>query len=242
MARLSHSKGEGKQTIAVRRLVKGKRREQMRKIQLLSMAVLGSMAIAAPAFAQDDYNNNSNQNPPAPVIMNSNTSNPPATVVVPQPAPQAQQPAVVVNPQPVNRDDATTRAYPGLIWGGATMFGVSYGAAAIGGAVANDVCNAGESWACVKNRNDLYIPVVGPFMAMNDVTGTGSSTAKALLALDGAFQIAGIAMSVTGIIMSAVPTQTRSTNTTVPVAKKKQLMITPYATGTGTGIGAMGTW
>jgi len=217
----------------------------MRKMQILSMAMVGAFAL--PAFAQDTGNDTTvapQPNPPAPVIMH-NTTTAPAPVVVQPVAPQPQQPQVVVNPNANSMRDTEvrTRAYPGLIWGGASVFALSYGAAVIGAAASNDACREGADWACAKNRNDLYIPIAGPFMAMGDVSGSGSSTAKTLLALDGVFQAAGVAMSLTGIIMSAVPTQAAQ-RSMEPVAKKKQknYIITPYATGTSTGIGAMGRW
>lgn len=193
----------------------------MKTTRIACSSLLGvTMLWAAPALAQD-----------APAAS--------STVVVqpaePAPAPVAAAPStVVVNNTPSGRAEGSPRLYPGLIWGGVALWATAYSASAITAAVANDACTASTS-LCITGRQIMYVPVIGPFAAIPNANGPGSSTTKTLLALDGAFQVGGLAMMVTGIVLSA-----SSPRTTHTAAVERKLVVAPYATPSSAGLGAIG--
>jgi hypothetical protein len=179
---------------------------------------------AAPVLAQD-----------APAETTPPAETPSTVVVQPAPRPAPAPATVVVNNPPSRSSEGSPRAYPGLAWGGVALWATAYAPAVIGAAVANDACTA-DSSLCVRGRGVLYIPVAGPFIAIAGVNnGTGSSTLKTMLALDGAFQAGGVAMALTGVILSAT-----SAGTTPRPAAQRSVLISPVATPTSAGIGAMG--
>jgi len=200
----------------------------MKTSVLFRSALVGvTMLSAAPALAQDAPAAST----PPPVVVDT----PPPVVVEKQPAPVVVQPAstpatVVV----ADRSEGSPRLYPGLTWGGVALWGVSYSAAVIGAAAANDACSASSN-LCVRGREVLYIPFVGPFIALEGVSGTRSSTLKTLLAVDGAFQVGGLAMTLTGLVLSA-----NAAATAPRTVAQRKVMVTPFATGDSAGIGAMG--
>jgi hypothetical protein len=186
----------------------------MKTSLLLGSMLVGATALwAMPALAEDA---------PTQVVVQPTQ---------PAPAPAPAPTTVVVAKS--DTADTRPRAYPGLIWGGVAVWGVSYGIAATSAAVASDVCSASDG-LCVKGREVLYIPVVGPFAAMAGVEGRGTATLRAMLAINGAFQLGGVAMAVSGIVLSA---SNRPAPRTV-VARK--VAIAPFATPTSAGIGTVG--
>ena len=197
----------------------------MKTSLLFCSALMGLTTLwAAPALAQE-----------APASTTTTST----TVVQPAPAPAPASTTVVMN-QPSSGgvvETTTTQGHPGLIWGGVALWGVAYSASAITVAVANDACTITNA-LCVNGRGVLFVPVVGPFIAMAGVNnGTGSSTMKTMLAIDGAFQLGGVAMVVTGLVMSA---SERHTVRAAALRKEPKLMVTPYATATSAGLGAVG--
>jgi hypothetical protein len=207
---------------------------KMKTSLLLSSAFLGvTMLSAAPVLAQDAPTGSSTGSSTT-VVQSPAPAPAAAPVVVQQPAAAAPAPSTVVVNSSAQGGDTSPRAYPGLIWGGVALWGVSYGAAAIGAAVADDACNASSS-LCVSGRGVLYIPVVGPFIAMSGVNGVGSATGKTMLALDGAFQLGGVAMAITGIALSA-----SAADHAPRATAKRGFMITPMASPTSAGLGAVG--
>lgn len=130
------------------------------------------------------------------------------TVVTPPPAPAPQQPVVVVNPDRaparttiIERDPETTEVVE--TWNapmfatGAIVFAGSYGASAI---VASQSDHAGA--------DRLYVPVVGPWLALNDWGDCPieqprcdqNTTDKVLLVADGVFQAAGVVTMVSSLL------------------------------------------
>jgi hypothetical protein len=195
----------------------------MKTSMLCCSSLLGiAVTWAAPVLAQDA--------PAAPTTVVVQPSEP---APAPAPAPGPSTSSTVVN-APSGRAEGSPRLYPGLIWGGVTVWAVAYSAAAITGGVANDACTASSS-LCVTGREILYVPIVGPFAALSGVNGTGSSTMKTMLALDGAFQLGGVAMTLTGIILSA-----SSSSRAAHAAVERKLIVAPYATGSSAGLGALG--
>lgn len=157
------------------------------------------------------------------------------TVVTPAPPPQPQQPVVVVNPESrparttvIERDPETytvTDAWNAPVFAtGAVVFAGSYGASAI---VASQSDHPGA--------DRLYVPVVGPWLALNDWGNCPieqprcdeNTTEKVLLVADGVFQAAGIITMVTGILS---PTS-RTVVGTRTVDKGKSYKVAPTKNG-----------
>lgn len=207
----------------------------MNKSMLFSSALMGLATLwSVPALAQS-----APADPSTPTTTTSTSTSTMTTQPAPASAPMAA-PSPVVLSEPMGRytTETTTTHYghPGLVWGGVAIWGVAYSASAITGAVANDVCNS-SSRLCVTGREVMFIPIAGPFIALANVNnGTGSSTMKTMLAIDGAFQIGGVAMAVTGLVLSARERHTQVT----AMRKEPRLMVTPYATATSAGLGAVG--
>jgi hypothetical protein len=190
----------------------------MKTTLLFQSALLGVATLwAAPALADDA-----------------------STFIIQSPTPAVGQPPPPPPPTPVILNASSGlenrgRYYPGLTWGGVTLFGVSYITASISAAVADDACDVNSSM-CVRGRDVLYIPVAGPFMAMAGAEGTGSTSLKVLLAMNGAFQAGGVAMAVTGLVLSL----TKPASLPMITVSERKLLVAPYATKESAGLGAMG--
>jgi hypothetical protein len=194
----------------------------MKRTKWLGVIVAGAVSAAGSYAHADD--------PPNAVVVPESP-----TVVVPESPPSTQQNIVVNSGEHVTERN-TGSSGVGLIWGGATVFGASYAAAAITAALADDACKEGQSF-CVRDRGILFIPVAGPFIALGRIDGTqtGASTAKALLAVDGAFQAGGIAMAITGAVLAS-----RNASRHEVATRSRKVHFSPYATATGSGLSAMG--
>ncbi len=83
------------------------------------------------------------------------------------------------------------RKRKGLIISGAILFGSAYLISAFSASVGADLSNHGNNAAAA-----LFVPVVGPFIQM---ATWDSSTGRFFLAIDGACQVAGVAMVLAGI-------------------------------------------
>ncbi|MCS6915128.1 MAG: hypothetical protein RMK29_13920 [Myxococcales bacterium] len=141
--------------------------------------------------------------------------------------PLYQPPPVHAPPQPVQPGYPTQPAYPpptyatpmprrvvvgydlrpryGLIAGGAVMLGTLWLISSIAGlatVAANDICNIERSAAgCPTAAWPLFVPLAGPFIQMAYLSGPGANTARVLLAFDGAIQLGGLAMIITGALV-----------------------------------------
>lgn len=200
----------------------------MKTSLVLCSAVIGVTTLwAAPAIAQD-----------APVVVEAPAPTPPVVVVQPAPAPASS--TLVVNGPSGRSTEGSPRLYPGLIWGGVALWAVAYTPAVIGAAVGNDACEANTRF-CLSGRQILYVPIAGPFIAIAGVNGgVGSSTLKTLLALDGAFQAGGVAMMLTGIILSAQSRPSHAVATSTRRTSEHKVLFSPFATATSAGVGAVG--
>ncbi len=147
------------------------------------------------------------------------------TVVTPPPAPapQPQTPVVIVNPEPrpartvITRDPETYTEYDAwnapVFATGALVFAGSYGASAI-------VASQSDREAADR----LYVPVVGPWLALNDWSDCPideprcdrNTTHKVLLVADGVFQGAGVITMLAGVL-----TPTSHTVTVAPRTAEK---------------------
>jgi hypothetical protein len=152
--------------------------------------VLGATLVPAIALAGE---------PEDPYAAPSSTT----TIVTPP-----QQPVIVVNPEPaparttvITQDPETytvTDAWNAPVFAtGAVIFAGSYGASAI-------VASSSEH----VGADRLYVPVVGPWLALNDWGACPveeprcdeTTTEKVLLVADGVFQAAGVITMVTGLL------------------------------------------
>ncbi len=166
---------------------------------------------------------------PAPATNNT-------TVVAPPPA-QPQQPVVVVNPDTapqrtttiVARDPETTTvrdAWNAPVFAtGALVFAGSYGASAI-------VASSSDH----EGADRLYVPVVGPWLALNDwgncpITEPRcdqNTTDKVLLVADGVFQAAGVVTMITGVLN---PTSHQVVTAQRTAENAKKIKVTPTHNG-----------
>lgn len=174
---------------------------------VLCTAIVPSVAMAEDPTAQaDPY-----AQPQAPATTST------TTVVTPPPAPAPQQPVVVVNPDRapvrtmvIDRDPETevvSSWNAPMFATGAIVFAGSYGASAI---VASQSDHPGA--------DRLYVPVVGPWLALNDWGDCPieqprcdeNTTDKVLLVADGVFQAAGVITMVSSLLSPTTRTvQTR---------------------------------
>lgn len=170
---------------------------------------LGAALVPAMAFADDPadpYAPNPAPTTQAPAPAPAPTST--TTVVTPAPTPPPQQPVVVVNPEPaparttvISQDPETytvTDAWNAPVFAtGALIFAGSYGASAIVASTSEHV-----------GADRLYVPVVGPWLALNDWGDCPieqprcdeNTTEKVLLVADGVFQAAGVITMLTGLL------------------------------------------
>ena len=92
-----------------------------------------------------------------------------------------------------------TRVRAGLVIGGAVLFAVTYGMTAASGGI----LSSAEEASIVGEEPDteqfvpLYIPVAGPFIAIDSMEAEGAGVA--LLIVDGVAQTAGLAMFIAGL-------------------------------------------
>jgi len=160
--------------------------------------VIAALFVPSLAYAQStDPNDPNNPNAPTPTT--------PAPVEAPPPPPA---PVVVVNPQvetPAPQPIAYSPQYetvyddynPSMFFTGAFVFAGAYGASVI--VAADDK---------TRGKDRLYVPVVGPWLALNDrgscdITLSkcdNETTAKVLLVADGVFQAAGIIGMLDGVL------------------------------------------
>lgn len=196
---------------------------------LLGAALLSPVAMADDVPPTDPYAPQPTQQPaPAPSQTPSTNSTTVVTPPAPAPAPQAQTPVVVVPPQSpttttvIDREPEGTEVYSAwnapVFATGAVVFAGSYGASAI---VAGTSDHAGA--------DRLYVPVVGPWLALNDwgdcpieqARCDDNTTDKVLLVADGVFQGAGVITMITGILSpshsTVYSTQTAKLDTKVHV-------------------------
>ena len=197
--------------------------------------VLGVALVPAVALADDPID------PYAPTTAPTAQPVPPAptttstTVVTPAPAPVQQPPVVVVNPEPrpvrttvIQRDPETytvTDTWNAPVFAtGALIFAGSYGASAV-------VASTSEH----PGADRLYVPVVGPWLALNDWGNCPieqprcdeNTTEKVLLVADGVFQAAGVVTMLTGLLVPSTHTVVGSPKT----ADATKARITPTHNG-----------
>ncbi len=184
--------------------------------------LLATIGLLVPALASAQTNPD-DPNAPAPT---------PAPV---DPAPTEPQPVVIVNPPPpapVYTEEPQYETYSDtwnapLFTSGALVFLGSYGASVVVAATSED--------DTVDRGNDrLYVPVVGPWLALNDRPDCPveqescdmETTKKVLLVADGVLQAGGVVTMIAGLLS---PTEHRVIRRTPVVSKK--VNVSPSAGG-----------
>jgi hypothetical protein len=189
------------------------------KTRLLVMALLVPAVASAQAPANPDDPNDPN-----------------APTTTPPPPPQDQPPVVIVNPPPPTTTTYTTEPQyetttetwnAPMFTSGALVFLGAYGASVVVAATSED--------DTIDRGNDrLYVPVVGPWLALNDRPDCPvenescdmETTKKVLLVADGVLQGAGVITMVAGLLS---PTEHRVIRRTPMVSKK--VRVSPQAGG-----------
>lgn len=134
------------------------------------------------------------------------------------------QTSTVSSNEPTFQSETSRMTWPNkpLLATGATVFGLSYLPAVIGGAVSD--ADRGE---------DLYIPVAGPWMMMSKGEDEDGDV-KALLAIDGVVQGIGALMLLSSFFIPEKKTEHWY------LIGSNDLRIAPSHIGTGYGMGAAG--
>lgn len=163
-----------------------------------------------------------------------------------EPTPAADPPVVIVNPPPA--PPVTYTAEPQyetytdtwnapLFTSGALIFLGSYGASVVVAATSED--------DTIDRGNDrLYVPVLGPWLALNDRPDCAveqeacdmETTKKVLLVADGVLQAGGVITMIAGLLS---PTEHRVINRKQMVTRKIQ--VSPSAGG-NPGVTLFGRW
>lgn len=122
---------------------------------------------------------------------------------------QESSPAVVQTappPEQLERETVSEKGGPstGMLTSGIVVFGVSYGAAAIAGAVSD-----------ADGDRELFVPFAGPWMALDNHGGSGS---KVLLVTDGIFQGLGGLLVLGAFLNPQERTVTRTTAAEVRIS------------------------
>jgi hypothetical protein len=150
----------------------------------------------------------------------------PASVPAPAPAP-ASAPAPAPAPAPASAR-APLPPRPAAVWGGASLFALTYVASAFSattGYTADD--------GTTSSRAAMWVPLVGPFVTLGSTRPAGED---ALLVLDGLAQLGGLTLFVYGL--------TASTPAIVPrdASGRVTLSIAPLLDRRTAGAGLMGSF
>jgi hypothetical protein len=123
---------------------------------------------------------------------------------------------------------AAPRPRSALVWGGASLFALSYGASAFSattGYTADD--------SLTSSRTAMWVPLLGPFIALGSTRSAGDDT---LLLLDGLAQIAGLTLFIYGLASSAPAVSPRD------ASSHRMLALAPLADPRAPGASLRGTF
>lgn len=195
-------------------------------IALTGVAVSGLMGVQArPALAQVQINDST--------PSTAASSGQPEQRTQVNVAPAAPSPPPVVINNNGTSEGRLGRSQGGkLMAAGGTIFAVTYLSTVLGAAIASDVCQAESSFGCREAAWPIYLPVVGPFIQMGYLSGTGANTGRAILGIDGALQAGGLAMFIAGAVLWGH-------NASQPQYARR-IQLAPYSTANGTGLLALG--
>lgn len=201
---------------------------------------LAALLVPAVASAQSPDPNHPNNPAPQPQDPAPTTVEP---VTSPTTAPPASDPVVIVNPPPrtvitpvePQYETYTDNWNAPVFTSGALVFLGSYGASIA-------VAAASEDDSVDRGNDRLYVPVVGPWLALNarpdcpieNEQCDMETTKKVLLVADGILQAGGVVTMIAGLLQ---PTEHRVLRR--PVASKK-VHVTPTAAYGGAGVNVFG--
>jgi hypothetical protein len=148
-------------------------------------------------------------------------------------AARADEP-LVATPTPPPAAEGTHPNIPAVV-GGASLLGVSYATGVVGGALM-DIClrfnlfGSGPT-ECPRPHWPMYIPVVGPFVALGtaDSAGVLNGDSAAFMIIDGVAQVGSLALLIYGLA-ARVP------------AQPKPVTVVPTASSSGYGLAVAGTF
>lgn len=175
--------------------------ENRRIRSALSALFVGSLVSVAGSALADDAEG------PAPEAPSNVATPAPAETAAPAPEPAHETDVGAgyrttslrqETEEPNFQAETTRQTWPNvpLLATGATVFGVSYIPAVVGGALAKDA----------EDRKDLYIPVAGPFMMLTQGPEE-ERVYKALLITDGVVQGVGALMMLTSFFVPETKTK-----------------------------------
>jgi hypothetical protein len=203
-------------------------REEVMQIRLVLPLVLGASLIPAIAHGQPPLNPDDPTDPNAPVPTPIDPTPAPTVIVNPPP------PAPVYTTEPEYETHTSAWNAP-MFTTGALVFLGSYGASVI-------VAASTEDDEVDRGNDRLYVPVVGPWLALNDRPDCPieqescdmETTKKVLLVLDGVLQAGGVVTMVAGLLS---PTEYRVVKRPAVVSGK--VHVSPTA-GANPGISLFG--
>jgi hypothetical protein len=198
--------------------------------RLVMLAALLVPALAAAQPAPNDPNAPTPTELPPPPPTATETPPPaapgPTVIVTPAPAP-------VITTLPEPRYRVVYDSYNAPVFAtGALVFIATYGASVITAATTNNE----------RGNNRLYVPVVGPWLALNDrgscdITRSAcdhETTAKVLLIADGVFQAAGIVGMLEGLLQ---PSSHREVLVEAKMDRKTRIRPTMVSSASGSSPG-----
>lgn len=215
----------------------------MTRLRTIALAAVLAIPPAA-ALAQPPDPNDPNKPADPPAEPTSPTDVP--TTAPPTPPPTEPPPTVIVNPPPQATVISTEPGYETvqdpfnapLFTSGAITFAASYGAAVVAAAAMND--DDRDQWG-----KRLYVPVAGPWLALNDhgdcpiqlARCDDSTTTKVLLVADGIMQGVGVIGMFAGIVSPSYHTRP------IRTAMDTKVRVRPTVVGrSGSGLTVFGRW
>lgn len=192
---------------------------------------LAAILIPSAALAQTPDPNDPNAPPPPPPVVEPVPEQTPPPAVIVNPPPEAPR-TVIVQPEYETYTDAWNAP---LFLSGALVFAGSYGTSVAIAVASNDD-------AIDRGNDRLVVPVVGPWLALNDRPDCpvlnencdNETTKKVLLVADGILQAGGVISMITGLLQ---PTQHRVL--TRPATVSTKVHVVPQASN-GAGLMVFG--
>lgn len=201
-----------------------------------------ALSYAGTSFADDSttpwYEEGSAEQPSQPGSSQRSTQQQSAASAAQQPGSTTtttSAPYVYASGRPVER---TTERLPNgdMLSTGVGLFILSYGASVVA---------AAESTRDADKR--LFVPVVGPWMNLNDrgctranPCGAGEGMARALIVTSGIVQGFGALLTLGSLVIPESVTVEEKTTTAKAAPPKPEVRITPMSFGAGAGVGAVG--
>lgn len=198
------------------------------------LAMIPTVALAQPVNPDDPADPHAPAQPNPPAQTAPPAQPPPPPVVIVNPPPPATTTTMIEEPEYETYTDTWNAP---LFTSGALVFLGSYGASVV-------VAATSEDDEIDRGNDRLYVPVVGPWLALNDRPDCPvenedcdlETTKKVLLVADGVLQAGGVITMVAGLLS---PTEHRVIRRPTMVSKK--VRVSPSAGG-HLGLSLSGAW